>query len=86
MKSEIKRWGNSAAVRLPSKLLAAVHLEINSPITIEIIGQQIIIKANPDKTPRKKLPFSEQELLQGMDPRKAHADELSVASATELGI
>lgn len=47
MKTEIKQWGNSAAVRLPSKLIAAAHLEINNSILMEVKNGEIIIKAAP---------------------------------------
>jgi antitoxin MazE len=30
MKTTIKKWGNSAAVRLPSKILAAAHIDMNT--------------------------------------------------------
>ena len=45
MRSEIKRWGNSAAVRLPSKILAASRLEVSSAISMVVKGNKIIIEA-----------------------------------------
>lgn len=33
-----------------------------------------------------KLPYSEEELLQGLTPQTAHADELADLSASEIGL
>lgn len=56
MKSEIKRRGSLAAVRLSGE------------------------------APRKvKLPFSEAELLAGLDAHGAHADAIALPSAFETG-
>lgn len=85
MHSEIKRWGNSAAVRLPSKILAQAKLDVSSPISIDVKGGKIVIGA-AEKAPRKiNLPFSEAELLRGLDVHSAHADECVQPSITELG-
>ncbi|MCG5516673.1 MULTISPECIES: MazF family transcriptional regulator [unclassified Ectothiorhodospira] len=85
MQSEIKRWGNSAAVRLSSKILAQARLDVSSPVTIHVKAGKIVIEA-ADKPPRKvNLPFSEADLLKGLDAHGAHADELASPSATETG-
>lgn len=84
MHTKVKRWGNSAAIRLSSKILAQAKLEVSSPISIEVQEGKIVIAAT-EKTPRKiKLPFSEADLLQGLDAHSAHADELAELSTDEL--
>ena len=86
MQSEIKRWGNSAAIRLPRKILAAASLEIDSPITIAVKGTKIIIEpVRGEQKKRLKLPFSESMLVADLTPDAAHADELAMATSTELG-
>ena len=85
MQSEIKRWGNSAAVRLSSKILAQARLDVSSPISIDVKAGKIVIEA-AQKAPRKfNLPFSEAALLKGLDAHGAHADELAQPSSTEMG-
>jgi len=75
LQSEIKRWGNSAAV----------WLDVASPVNIEVKAGKIVIEA-VSKTARKiNLPFSEAELLAGLDAHGAHADELAQPSASETG-
>ncbi len=86
MRSEIKRWGNSAAVRLPGKVLAAARLDVSSPITMVVKGRKIIIEALQEpQAKRLKLPFSEDMLLADLTPETAHCDELALPSGKELG-
>ena len=86
METEIKKWGNSAAIRLPSKILAAAHISTGSSIPIEVKGRIIIIDeiAEP-KVKRLNFPFSEQTLLEGLTPDLAHADDIAVVFDSELG-
>ena len=44
MQTEIKKWGNSAAVRLPAKALAQAGLDISSSIEIVVLDGEIILK------------------------------------------
>ena len=77
MQSQIKRWGNSAAVRLSSKIMAQAKLDVSSPIDIVVKGGKIVIEP-AENAPRKvNLPFSEAYLLNGLDAHGAHADELT---------
>ncbi|WP_339857568.1 MazF family transcriptional regulator [Thalassospira alkalitolerans] len=85
MQSEIKRWGNSAAVRLSSKILAQARLDVASPISIDVKAGKIIIEAARTTTRKVNLPFSEAELLVGLDAHGAHEDELAQPSAAETG-
>lgn len=87
MQTEIKRWGNSAAIRLPSKLLAALQLEINSAISIDVKDNKIIIEALPEQAKgRLHLPFSESDLLNGLTSENAHADDLAEITTAEFEV
>ena len=86
MRSEIKRWGNSAAIRLPSKILNEARLEVSSPVSMVVKGSKIIIEAAGEPLSRHlKLPFSEADLIRGLNSETAHADELALPSASETG-
>lgn len=88
MRSEIKRWGNSAAVRLPRKLLNEARLEVDSAVTMKVEENRIVIEALEVTAPKRlHLPFSEADLLAGLTPQTAHADELHDSLLeTELGV
>lgn len=85
MQSQINKWGNSAAVRIPATMLASMGLEVNSKITIEILDGKIVIEPIKAQQKRLKLPFSEEALLKDLNAYTAHADELAVPSNTEFG-
>jgi antitoxin MazE len=85
MQSQINKWGNSAAVRIPANMLASMGLEVNSLVTIGIQDGKIVIE--PVKTQKKRLilPFSEEALLKDLTAYTAHADEIAIPSRTEFG-
>jgi len=87
MRSEIKRWGNSAAVRLPKKLLNEAKLEVDSAVSMSVEDNRIVIEALEDAATRRlRLPFSEGDLLAGLGAGTAHADEVAdVLLEKELG-
>jgi antitoxin MazE len=85
MQSQIKRWGNSAAVRLSSKIMAQAKLDVSSPITIDVKDGKIVIEPAENAPHKVNLPFSEADLLKGLDAHGAHADELAQPTSTETG-
>lgn len=86
MDSEIKRWGNSAAVRLSSKVLAQAKLDVSAPISINVRAGKIVIEPLVKNQRKLKLPYSEAELLRGLTPETAHADELATPTSSEMGV
>ena len=49
MNAEIKRWGNSAAIRLPAQLIRALGLSVDSPVDMRLEAGRIVIE--PLQTP-----------------------------------
>ena len=85
MNTEIKRWGNSAAVRLSGKILTQAHLEVSSEITIVVQDGKIIIEPAQSAKRRFRLPFTEASLLERLDANTAHADELATVTGRDIG-
>ena len=84
MQSQINKWGNSAAVRIPAKVLAATGLGVHSNINIEAKDGKIVIESIEPPSKSLKLPFSEADLLQDIDSFSAHADEVFIPLSDEL--
>ena len=84
MEARINKWGNSAAVRIPANVLTSMGLELNSPITIDVIEGKIVIAPADDSRKRLELPFSEEFLLENLDAQTAHADALADLQASEF--
>jgi antitoxin MazE len=85
MQSQINKWGNSAAVRIPASILSSMGLAVNSHITIEVKDGKIIIEPVKPSQKSLKLPFTEKALLQNLNAYTAHADELATPINMELG-
>jgi len=86
MLSEVEKWGDSAAVRLPSEVLAAAGLEVGARVSIEVVDHKVIMESIANKPARRlKLPFTEAQLLSGLGEHRSHADELVELSSPEDG-
>lgn len=65
--SNIKRWGNSPAVRIPATLMQALNLNIDDEVKIELVEGKITIE------PVQKGPvFSLAELVDGITDDNQH--------------
>ena len=62
MHLKVKKWGNSASVRIPASIMAAASLRIDQTVDVREDDGRIVIE--PVRTPVYTL----EELLEGMDP------------------
>ena len=84
VQAKIKKWGNSLALRLSGPMVALPHFEENMLVNVHITDEGIEVK--PIKSAQKRaLPFSEEDLLEGITAKRAHADELIKLTKRELG-
>lgn len=67
MQTEIKKWGNSAVVRLPATLLKRLKLAVGDPITITSDEDTIII------TPTESNKYQLSNLLADVTPENIHS-------------
>ena len=44
MKAMVKKWGNSASVRIPAAVLEAARLQLDQPVDVREEGGRIIIE------------------------------------------
>lgn len=63
----VKKWGNSAAVRIPAAVLAKAGLEIDQPVEVRQEQGRIIIE------PARTLRFELNDLLDAIRPDNLHA-------------
>ena len=85
MQTQINKWGNSAAVRIPAGILSDTGLSVNSNISIEAKDGRIVIEPAERLRKSLNLPFSEETLLKGLNAHTAHADEVAAPLGAELG-
>ena len=68
MRIQVKKWGNSASVRIPARLMAAASLSVDQDVDIRAEGGRIVIE--PVRSPVYNL----NELLDRMTPDTFHDD------------
>jgi antitoxin MazE len=83
MRTQIRKIGNSLGNIIPAAYIKQLGLVVGSDIEVKSDGKKLIIELV--KRPKKHFPFSEVELLAGLDSHTAHADELAIVSGKELG-
>jgi antitoxin MazE len=62
----VKKWGNSASVRIPAAVMEAAHLQLNEPVEIREEDGRIII----DPIPRREYRLA--DLVAGITPENMH--------------
>lgn len=68
MNHYVRRWGNSAAVRLPASTLAAAGLKPDDPVEVREENGRIVIEAVRSK------PVTLEWLLEGITPDNLHEE------------
>ncbi len=62
----IKKWGNSAAVRIPTSVMAAAHVALNQPVEVREEQGRIVIE------PVRRKEYKLDELLGGITAKNRH--------------
>lgn len=68
MRVTVKKWGNSASVRIPAAIMEAAHLELDEVVDVSEKDGQIIIA--PLRTPDYDL----DDLVAGITPENLHEE------------
>ena len=66
MKVLVKKWGNSAAIRIPASLMQAAHLNLDQAVDVKEEHGRIVIEAEKPKA------FLLQDLLDGITSANLH--------------
>jgi antitoxin MazE len=66
MKATVKKWGNSAAVRIPASVMQAMRLTLDEVVDVREEGGRIMIE------PVRKKAYDLGELLRGITPKNRH--------------
>ena len=85
VQSEIKKWGNSLALRITGAMADVPQFSDGTKVVIEVNKDSLVIKRATKPKRKLKLPYTEKELLEGMTPYTAHADELAIIISKEMG-
>jgi antitoxin MazE len=67
MKTTVKKWGNSAAVRIPASVMEATHLDLDEVVDVREQAGRIVIEPVRQKT------YDLRKLLKGITSKTRHA-------------
>lgn len=68
MRVIVKKWGNSASVRIPAGIMEAAHLALDETVDIREEGGRIVIE------PIRPSEYDLAQLLAGITPDNLHAE------------
>ena len=80
----VQPWGNSLGLRITRAMSDMAHIGRGDKVSIEITEDGMVITRNKE-VKRISLPYTEADLIAGMTPHKAHADELPTMLDHEIG-
>jgi antitoxin MazE len=66
MRARVKKWGNSAAVRIPAAILQAAHFDIDEVVDVREEAGRIVIEPVRPKT------YELNALLKGITRKNLH--------------
>jgi len=68
VRARVKKWGNSASVRIPASVMAAAALRIDQAVEVREENGRIVIEPVHDQA------YDLDDLLTGMTPDTFHED------------
>ncbi|NVN10566.1 AbrB/MazE/SpoVT family DNA-binding domain-containing protein [Nguyenibacter vanlangensis] len=68
MRAVVKKWGNSASIRIPASVMAAAGLKLDQPVDVREEGGRVVIE------PVSKAEYDLTDLLSGITPDNIHAE------------
>lgn len=68
MRLTVKKWGNSASIRIPAAIMEAAHLKLDDPVDVREEGGCIIVEPLARKT------YDIENLLAGISSDNLHAE------------
>ncbi len=66
MKATVKKWGNSAAVRIPASVMQATNLQLDDVVDVREEGGRIVIE------PVRQKRYELDALLKGITSKNQH--------------
>jgi len=68
MRAAVKKWGNSASIRIPKTVLQAAHFNLDDPVDVREEAGRIVIE------PLRRKEYDLAELLKGISRHNLHAE------------
>lgn len=83
LEATIQPWGNSLGLRITRPMCELAQLSRGDTVLVEVNEHGLSVRRMPQRK-KSDVPFSEEELLEGMTSYSAHADELCPLLPSEI--
>ncbi len=83
--AKIQKWGNGLALRVAGLIRDIPGFTQDTPVDVEVFENGFTVRKIENKRSKFQFPIKEAELLNGLTADSAHADELAVIQAEEMG-
>ncbi len=84
VRAKIQKWGNGLGLRVSGPIRDIPHFEENTTVELDVNEYGFTATKVEAYYSKKTLPFNETELLEGITPKKAHADILIKPLSSEF--
>ena len=84
IETEIKKWGNSLALRVTGAMAELPRFEPGTRVTVDIDSEGLVVRRVSGSLRSFRFPESESALLAGMTADNTHADLLADPKGREL--
>ena len=84
IETELKKWGDCLALRVSGVMAQMPKFKSGTKVTVDVSPEGLVVRRASASIGRVHFPYSESELLDGITPEKAHADELPELTELEL--
>ena len=68
MKAVVKKWGNSASVRIPASVMQAARLQLDEPVDVREEAGRVVIE------PLRRKEYRLEELVKGITSDNLHKE------------
>jgi antitoxin MazE len=68
MRTVVKKWGNSASVRIPVAVMQAAHLDVDEAVDVREESGRIVIE------PAQRKEYDLAELVKGINRKNLHSE------------
>ena len=84
VQTEIKRWGNSLALRVSGLMAEIPGFTEGMRVAVEVTEEGLMVRPIPSEVREGALPYSERELLSGLDAVRATNEQDDIAGWLDL--
>lgn len=84
VETKIQKWGNSLALRVAGMMRDIPGFEDGTLVEVDVSETGFTVRRVENTPKLSKLPYTEEELIAGLDPHTAHADLIPTLLPSEL--